>query len=164
MYQHIKSCSTFLLLLRLVMDLKGNCPLISAHERRIGNCLNFFFIVLCPFFNCFVHDLLVFWFRLQLATKDMSCRAPYSSLPPPLLPHNATGPIHEQGILFLIFWQLVIQWGLFSTCHLLLWRCSEIFAFSPVHDYLQISWATVVSIRACWVISATHLLHIASVA
>lgn len=47
----------FFLLLRLVIDLKGICLLISANERHIGNYL-IFFIVICPFLNCFTGDLL----------------------------------------------------------------------------------------------------------
>ena len=35
--------------------------------------------------------------------------------------HLRCFPTGEQGILLLIFWQFVIQWGFFSTCHLLLW-------------------------------------------
>ena len=67
------------------------------------------------------------------------------SLPPPMLSHNATGSVSEQGILPLIFWQFIIQRGLFSTCHLLLWQHSKIFAFWPVSDHFQNSWATGVS-------------------
>lgn len=42
------------------------------------------------------------------------CGIPYS-LPSMMLSHNTTGPINEQGVLFLIFSQFIMKWNLFST-------------------------------------------------
>lgn len=78
-----------------------------------------------------------YFFQGSCCFYGLSCRAPHNSLLCPTLSHSTTGPIIKQGILFLFFWQSILQLGILSVQCLICWQYSETSALCPDHDHFQ---------------------------